>query len=154
MPLLLNQMNCERERFKKNRSGLRIREKISHITYCIKGREVLEDCLFAWIGSPTAHREFQMVRDKDNNGRASDRTRMAFLEIVQSCSDDSVGGFCITAGYNQSLNALGYRECKTFQNSKSQIVKPGDNIKFYMSAMDGGFRLNRFQSPKKIYYCE
>lgn len=107
--------------------------------YCIKGREVLEDCPFAWIGSPTAHREFQIVRNKDNNGRASDRTRMAFLEIVQSCSDDSVGGFCIAAGYNQSLNALGYRECKTFQNSKSQIVKPGDNIKFYMSAMDGGF---------------
>lgn len=33
MPLLLNQMNCEREKFKKIRSGLRIREKISHITY-------------------------------------------------------------------------------------------------------------------------
>ena len=33
MPLLLNQMNCERERFKKIRSGLRNREKIFHITY-------------------------------------------------------------------------------------------------------------------------
>lgn len=42
-------------------------------------------------------------------------------------------------GFATKREALEYRKCKTFQNSKSQIVKPGDNIKFYMSAMDGGF---------------
>ena len=107
--------------------------------HCIKEHEIINDCIFAWIGSPIAHSEFQALRNKDNTGKASDRTSTAFLGIVQGCSDESVGGFCISVGYNRVANAFGFRECKTFQNTKQQVVKAGDKIKFHMSAEDGGF---------------
>lgn len=107
--------------------------------HCIKEHEIINDCIFAWIGSPIAHSEFQALRNKDNTGKASDRTSTAFLGIVQGCSDESVGGFCISVGYNRVANAFGFRECKTFQNTKQQVVKAGDKIKFHMNAEDGGF---------------
>ena len=107
--------------------------------HCIKEGCIQRDCQLAWIGSPIAHREFQELRLKNNSGKASDRTSTAFLEIVQGCSDDSVGGFHITAGYNALSKTMGYQECKTFQNSKPQVVQVGEEIRFYMDAQDGGF---------------
>ena len=107
--------------------------------HCIKERMKFCDCPFAWIGSPVAHKEFQVLRNQNNLGKASDRTSTAFLEVVQTCSDETVGGFCISAGYNSWTKTLGFRERKTFQTSKEQMVKPGDAVKFYMDAEDGGF---------------
>ena len=107
--------------------------------YCIKEHEVDKDCPFAWIGSKAAHCEFQKLRLENNKGNASDRTKMAFLDIVQGCSDNSVGGFHISAGYDSTTKAFGYRECKIFQSSKSQYVQKGGTINFYMDSEDGGF---------------
>ena len=108
---------------------------------CIKECEVYSDCKFAWIGSPVAHSEFQKFRNFNNEGKASDRTQMAFLDVVRGCSDSSVGGFCIEAGYNSIERCMGYRNCKTFQNSnfKVQVVQPGEEVCFYMNSEDGGF---------------
>lgn len=107
--------------------------------YCVKEYEIQEDCQFAWIGSPIAHREFQEIRNRNNTGNASDRTDSAFLQIVQGCSDRSVGGFHIVAGYNSYENSMGYKECKTYQSSKPSFVKSGAEIPFFTKAEDGGF---------------
>ena len=86
-----------------------------------------------------AHREFQKIRLENNRGNASDITDIAFLSIVQSCSDNTVGGFHISAGYNSTTKTLGYRECKTFQTSKPQMVQAGETVRFYMDSAEGGF---------------
>ena len=106
---------------------------------CIKEHEIHTDCIFAWIGSHVAHREFQEYRIKNNEGKASDRTNGAFLEIVQGCSDKSVGGFHITVGYNSVENIIGYKRCKTFQNTNRQIIQPGKTVRFLVDAQEGGF---------------
>lgn len=110
---------------------------------CIKEHEIHNDCSFAWIGSPMAHREFQEFRNKNNNGNASERTNMAFLETIQSCSDTSVGGFHIKAGYDPVDRIMNYKCYKSFQDSKLQLVQPGDALRFCMDAKDGGFSLEQ-----------
>lgn len=107
--------------------------------HCIKEHELYKDCPVAWIGSAVAHREFQKIRLENNRGNASDITDIAFLSIVQSCSDNTVGGFHISAGYNSTTKTLGYRECKTFQTSKPQMVQAGETVRFYMDSAEGGF---------------
>ena len=107
--------------------------------YCIKEHEIQNDCQFAWIGSTVAHRQFQECRLRNNKGRASERTGMAFLEVVQGCSDQSVGGFHIIAGYNPTEKSMVYRESLTLQNGKPQTVQPGEAIRFFTDAENGNF---------------
>lgn len=75
MPLLLNQMNCERERFKKIRSGLRIREKISHITY-----EEANDC--TPHRSPSEERRLLIRSVKSHKALLSPKVTKAFTEKI------------------------------------------------------------------------
>ena len=107
--------------------------------YCIKEKKVQSECQMAWIGSSVAHREFQERRLRNNNGIASERTGLAFQEVIEGCSDQTVGGLCIQAGYDLPSKSMGYRECISFQSSKSAIVQPGESIPFFLSASDGGF---------------
>ena len=72
-----------------------------------------------------------MLRNNCNNGIASDRTASAFIDVVQGCSDNSVGGFPIVAGYSLTDKAMEYRNCYTIQSSKSAIVSPGETIPFF-----------------------
>ncbi|MGI5874500.1 MAG: hypothetical protein ACOX8R_07590 [Bacillota bacterium] len=107
--------------------------------HCIKDQKIHKDCQFAWIGSPIAHNEFQEYRNKYKKRKASDLTEVAFHEIVQGCSDKSVGGFHIIAGYDQSKKSLCYKECKTFHTSKYQYIQLGEKIHFFLNVRDGGF---------------
>ena len=107
--------------------------------HCIKEHSIDRDCQFAWIGSPVAFQEFQEKRLKFNEGKASDRTSTAFLDVVQGCSDKSVGLFHITAGYYPFEKSIRYRECKVLQSSKQQNVLLGDAIRFFLNPADGGF---------------
>ncbi len=111
--------------------------------HCIKNRELDSGCLIAWIGSPSAHNEFQKIRNERNEGRASDRTHSAFLNVVNGCSDDTVGGFAISVGYDKSQNCMKYSEVATFQSSKPQTVQPGEIVQFHLSASDGGFTIRQ-----------
>lgn len=99
--------------------------------HCVKEREKRSNCPFAWISSPAAHREFQELRHLNNNGKASDRMKLAFLQTVQGCSDEMVGGFCISAGLCSATKTLGYRFCKTFQYPKEQLIQQGEAVKFW-----------------------
>jgi len=106
---------------------------------CIKNHELSKDVQIAWIGSKEAHREFQKLRNENNKGLASNRTSTAFLEVVNGCKDDTVGGFPISARYNAYTNTITYSECCTIQSSKSQTVKAGEAFKFFLANEDGGF---------------
>ena len=64
---------------------------------------------------------------------------MAFLDVVEGCIDDTVGGFFISAEYMHSMNSIRYSECKIFQITKPQIVQPGESIIWKTNVADGGF---------------
>ena len=96
-----------------------------------------QDCQNVWIGSEIAHKEFQKGRLENNKGKASDRTSTAFLDIVQGCSDKTVGGFPIHVRTIDEKFAYNYS--KTFQIEKEQLVKPGKAIVFDMRNSEGGF---------------
>lgn len=116
--------SCENQRFSLN---------------CIKNGKLDEDCNFCWIGSKQAFSRFQQFRNERNENDASDRTDMAFLDVVSGCKDGTVGGFRVAAEYDNSLKQIRYSHNITFQNSKSQLVKPGEAVIWYLSAADGGF---------------
>lgn len=107
--------------------------------HCIKDGYVQKDCSNAWIGSFAAFREFQQLRLNNNDRKTSDKTSLSFLETIQSCSDDSVGGFHIIAGFNTSSKTMEYSMSKTFQDVTTQTIKAGEKFRFYTSASDGGF---------------
>ena len=96
-----------------------------------------QDCQNVWIGSRFAHEEFQKARLENNKGNASDRTSTAFLDIVQGCSDETVGGFPIHV--RMIDGKFDYSYSKTFQTGKEQLVKPGEAIVFDMRNSEGGF---------------
>lgn len=96
-----------------------------------------QDCQNVWIGSQIAHEEFQKARLENNKGNASDRTSTAFLDIVQGCSDETVGGFSIHV--RMIDGKFDYSYSKTFQTGKEQLVKPGEAIVFDMRNSEGGF---------------
>ena len=104
--------------------------------YVIDGLCV-QDCQNVWIGSRIAHEEFQKVRLENDNGKASDHTNAAFLEIVQGSSDETVGGFPIHVSIIGGIFEYSYS--KTFQTEKPQLVKPGEAIAFDMRNSEGGF---------------
>ena len=61
----------------------------------------------------------------------------AFLDIVQGCSDETVGGFPIHV--RMIDGKFDYSYSKTFQTGKEQFVKPGEAIVFDMRNSEGGF---------------
>ena len=106
---------------------------------CIKDGEILNNCPSAWIGSYDAFREFQRIRMKDPAKKPAEMTASAFESVVQGCCDSSVGGLYISASYRPDLKCFWYSEKSAFYSGKQQIVKPGENIKFFLDATDGGF---------------
>lgn len=111
------------------------------VLHCIKDRTVQKDCDFCWIGSAEAHNQFQKYRNERVDGKVTDRTGDAFLDVVNGCPDPSVGGFPIlTEYYGKSIS---YSNRALFQMSKSQIVMPGKDVIWYLDAKDGGYSLTQ-----------
>ena len=95
--------------------------------------------MIAWLGARAAFEYFQKERLANCRERASEATKMAFQETVFGGCCESVGGFPINAGYCISNKSIEYREQYAFYSSKKQTVKLGEDIRFYMDAVDGGF---------------
>ena len=114
----------------------------------IKDGNCIQDCQNVWIGSTIAHREFQKLRLENNTGNASNRTGSAFLNVIQGCSDETVGGFPVHVRMIEGKFEYSYS--KTFQMEKEQTVKAGENAIFDMRASEGGFSFE--QTP--IYVDE
>lgn len=103
----------------------------------VKDGNCIKDCQNVWIGSETAHKEFQQKRLKNNNRKASNRTSAAFLDVVQGCSDKTVGGFPIQVRMIEGKFEYAYS--KTLQMEKEQTVKAGEAVVFDMRNSEGGF---------------
>ena len=103
----------------------------------VKDGNCVKECQNVWIGSQIAHDEFQKKRLENNSGNASDRTSTAFLDVVQGCSDKTVGGFPIHVRMIEGK--FEYSWSKTFQMEKEQTVKAGEPIVFDMRNSEGGF---------------
>lgn len=101
---------------------------------CIKNREVYCNCMTAWIGSLIAFNAFQQYKIGNKSNVSS-----SFLDVVNGCGDETVGGIHISAGYNPMRGYIGYFESRTIQISKAQRVNPGEVIKFDITNAAGGF---------------
>lgn len=107
----------------------------------VKDGNCVKECQNVWIGSQIAHEEFQKKRLENNNSNASNRTSTAFLDVVQGCSDKTVGGFPIHVRMIEGKFEYAYT--KTFQMEKEQTVKVGEAIVFDMRNSEGGFSLEQ-----------
>lgn len=103
----------------------------------VKDGNCVKDCQNVWIGSRVAHEEFQKKRLENNNGNASNRTGTAFLDVVQGCSDKTVGGFPIHLRIIEGKFEYSYS--KTFQMEKEQTLGAGETIVFDVRNSEGGF---------------
>ena len=103
----------------------------------VKDGHSTADCQNVWIGSQIAHNEFQKERLENNKGTVSSRTGTAFLDVVQGCSDETVGGFPVRVRMIEGKFEYSYS--KTFQMEKKQTVKAGEAIVFDMRNSEGGF---------------
>ena len=107
---------------------------------CIKERELFADCQIAHIGSVDAFTELQKNRNEsDYEIPIFQKTQMAFKRVVQECRDNSVGGFDIKTLYDYEEKSFKYANSISYSSSKEQIVQPGESIKFFTSAEDGGY---------------
>jgi len=105
---------------------------------CVKNGELTKDLCFAHIGSNAAFNEFQQKRLHPNKN-ASDQTEHAFYEIVEGCSDDTVGGFSVKVIFDFQSNSFVYQWRRHFITGRDQIVEPGKSIRFDTSPSDGNY---------------
>ena len=107
--------------------------------WCIKNRRVYSNVQSCWIGSNKAFNEFQKERLSNNDGKASDRTTMAFTKVVQSGVDECVGGVPVVAGYDINIGGIAFSYNYSLYSVKEQVVAPHDVMKYYLASEDGGF---------------
>ena len=106
---------------------------------CIKDGSIQNNCSSAWLGSYDAFREFQRIRTSIPEKKPAEITDSAFENVVRGGTDDSVGFFHISASYRPDLNCFWYTERHGYYSNKTQSVKPGESIKFFLAPSDGGF---------------
>ena len=102
-------------------------------------------------GSEDAFNDFQNIRM--SSGDVSSKTEQAFRDIVNGCSDDSVGGQVIEITFNHKDNSFVYNWKRGFFTSKDQIVALGEPIEFFNNATDGGysFEINQINIGNVVY---
>lgn len=111
---------------------------------CVKDGDIQNNCSSAWLGSYDAFQDFQRIRFSDPTKKPKEMTDIAFQSVVQSCGDDSVGLFHVSATYRPDLKCFWYSERSGFFSGKDQIVKQGEAIKFFLDPSDGGFSYHQF----------
>lgn len=105
---------------------------------CVKGGKLFRDIPFAHIGSDYAFEDFQKVR-LSHTGLGQEQIKNAFCKAVEESNDDTVGGFTVEVVFDFNINSFVYCWERVFNTSKTQTVKPMENIRFYLSARDGGY---------------
>lgn len=121
-------------------------ETISHIV-CIKNKQVERDCINAWIGSYDAFRQLQALRV---NGIQNTSMLYYFDKVVSDCNDNSVGGFPICTAYLNSERRFIYQGALFTCNDRIQTYTPGENIKLYVSAQEGGYTVTYYESHDEV----
>ena len=104
----------------------------------VKNGTIDKDVQVAHIGSEEAFRTFRKLR-LSSGADPTTQTERAFHNVVNGCSDETVGGRAIEVVYNYSDNSFEYNWQRSYNTSKSQNIKSGDPIILYTSASDGGY---------------
>jgi hypothetical protein len=118
--------------------------------YYIKNGNMFIDVSSAWIGSQAAFDMMQKLRltQDERIGQSKLTSTGAFRRAVNECGDDSVGGFIIQSVYNG--NEFFY-PCR-YQSavSKSQIVQPGEYVRLFDTAANGGYSVHFRESKQDV----
>lgn len=105
---------------------------------CVKEGTVEKNLQNAHIGSTEAFARLQEIR-LSSIADARTQTGRAFQDVVNGCSDDSVGGRAIEVIYSYDFNSFVYNWKRGFCSSKDQIVGLGEPLSLHSSASDGGY---------------
>ena len=108
---------------------------------CVKHNEIMRDVPNCYIGSIEAFRSFQKRRYESNTNEKniSDYTDRAFRDVVNGCSDDSVGGFAIRTLFNHSTGSFEYVYSCEFYTPGPINVKVGESIPFNKDVQSGNY---------------
>ena len=117
----------------------------AHI-HCIKNGKLDQDCPQAWIGSPFVHKALQAQRDFSVPKTEQSFSLSQFQTAIEKASDDSVGGFITDIRYDYNNRTFAYSERLETHTGKDQIVKPGECIRLYDNAADGGYLVHYDES--------
>ena len=124
-----------------------------HITItCIKDNQITRGCNTAWLGSFDAFRELQRLHLE----QGWDINYKTFQQAVFNCQRTAnkadgrsdVGGFIVDVTFDCESHSFIYPEHFESWNEREQIVMPGESIKLYASAEDGGYTAHYRESPK------
>lgn len=105
---------------------------------CIKDGCVYESVSSAWIGSYKAFNEFQKYRLEKDDSNSSNWTDNSFRRVVEGCGDESVGGFCFKVSSYPEMNGFAFDRLSAFISNKTQLIHPGECVKFFVSSVCGG----------------
>lgn len=127
-------------------------EGIFHLD-CVKNNTIMRDVPNCYIGSVEAFKTFQKIRyESIAKGQSiKNFTDRAFRDVVNGCSDDSVGGFAIRATYNHNVECFEYGFSCEFFTPGPIMVKVGEAIPFYTDAQSGNY--SAFLEPISIEEC-
>ena len=115
------------------------------IISCIKNGKLDNDVSSAWIGSPFAFRKMQEIRQQT---KASTTDITLFSRAIDECGDDSVGGFVIKSTFDGER--FFYPERLESSVEKKQIVKPGECLRLFDTAENGGFTIHFRESAQDV----
>lgn len=143
----------------------------------IKNREVIRNCKVAWIGSLYAYKEFKR-RENDNAEKIKNRHKgiiiergdnqfkeildeelvgiyqieQIFQEVVESGMDSTVGGMTVRIKIPMGKDTFEYMAGMSYISSSwPQEVKSGEKLEFRVSAEEGSYCCNIYQSA--LNFC-
>lgn len=120
---------------------------------CVKNNTIKRDVPNCYIGSVEAFKSFQMIRyeNKSKEQSIKEYTDRAFRDVVDGCSDDSVGGFVIRTIFNNITGSFEYGYSYEVFNPGPIMVKAGEAIPFYTDAQNGNY--SAYIEPISIEEC-
>ena len=114
---------------------------------CIKDGQVTPHCPQAWIGSKDAYTALQSQRNFNISKAEQTYSLSQFQAAIESCGDDSVGGYITNIRYDYHEKTFVYSERLESHTGRDQIVQPGECIRLYDNAANGGYLVYYYESP-------
>lgn len=120
-----------------------------HIT-CVKDGDILYDCPQAWIGSRDVYEKLRQQHSPDKPKYEQNTSRSMFGNAIKAANDESVGGFIIEVRYDWESSSFVYSEWYETNFESSQLVAPGETIKVWGNAQEGGYAVHCYKSPESV----
>ena len=123
-----------------------------HLTItCIKDGKVYPNCSVAWLGDKNVFERLQQLRLLDEEKNISAAFKLAIEKSQQPEKEEgrfSVGGFIVQVMYRFSEHRFVYPFHFETHVEREQTVKPGEDIRLFAPAEDGGYTATCRDSTK------